>query len=426
MSIIACAGPDAEGANWTPHTLGEYQKNEKAKLVRLREARAGAQVIREARLFHERQAQKHGLSTRRGIAHLRAARMFSREAGASLQERLESFNGEIGQIDPKVLAKTTKDTINFHQKMAKKAGLDTPEGHAHTAAMEHHMDTLNKLQQGAGQKQPKQPPQQVSGEEAAEGGPGSGPHGKSGLGRPFDKKMSRHRALVRAHGKALDKLNSLRDKYPNSHPAVQRAEKARNKIISAIRENLRSHQKGEEALPGKSGKQLPVPVPKKSQMPNNDIKMNKPPINLDAQQGGGQRLQQGQNCVASSEGGPGSGPRKGSGGSKGFLSTTVSNKDVDYAMSKTPYSKWKDLVSRKDYDAAVARARGKKKESRHSFESRLRRFSREAGERGPNDGMACTLPDDDPLAQISDKDKVYRGKQPPLAKESRRYLRRAR
>jgi hypothetical protein len=64
--------------------------------------------------------------------------------------------------------------------------------------------------------------------ESSEGGPGSGPRAASGLGRPFDKKMSRHDSLVRR----LDKATTV---------------KAIRKIRQAIRENLRSHQKGEES-----------------------------------------------------------------------------------------------------------------------------------------------------------------------------------
>jgi len=324
MSIIACAGSDeGPGANFTPPTLGEFMKNQETQLRRLREARVGASVVREARLFHEKQAQKHGLHTKRGIAHLRAARMFSREAGASLQERLESFNNQVGEIDPNTLAKATKDTINFHKKMAQKHGLDSDLGHAHTSAMEHHMDTLQQLKKGAGQ--PQQPPQQVSGEEAYEGGPGSGPK-KSG----FDDKK---RTWTSPEGKTVGM-----DKKPGKYPKY--------------------HER--EALPGKSGKQLPVPVPNKSQMPSQDIKQDKPPIDLDAQQGGGQRLQQ-------------------------------------------------------TYGAHAGMRASKKP----TFESRFRRFEREA--RGPYDGE-CALPTS--VKKQVGKDLVDEG--PRVKREARRSLRRRR
>jgi hypothetical protein len=300
------ATPEDEGANWSPATMGNFIAEGKASLRRLREADAYKQVAGEAKSFHEKKALKYGVHTGRGMAHLKASLGYAKEAAGRLQEMFAQGGdpSHLDELPPKAIIKANKSAMKFHQGQAQKAGLDSDIGHAHIAAMEHHGDILQKakkLHQQTKQQQPQRQPMMAS----SEGGPGSGPRAASGLGKPFDKHMSKHESLVRAHGKALDKLNSLRDKYPNSHPAVQRAEQSRNKIVSAIKENLRSHQK--EASPGHSSKQSPVPVPKKSEQPNNDIRQNKPPIGLnpqDANKPGGMRQLQ-QNEAA--EGGPGSG-----------------------------------------------------------------------------------------------------------------------
>lgn len=146
MSIIACSGFEEEpGANFTPPTLGAFMENQKAESRRLREARAGAIVSREGRQFHERQARKHGINTNRGIAHFRASKMYARE-GNRLQEMFEN-GGEIGELPPKAIMKANKAAMLFHKKQAEKAGLDSDVGHAHVAAMEHHADIMKKARQ---------------------------------------------------------------------------------------------------------------------------------------------------------------------------------------------------------------------------------------------------------------------------------------
>jgi hypothetical protein len=152
---------------------------------RLREAEAFSSMQREATKFHERMAKKHGVDRPVGLAHFRAATAY-REGAGKLQEMFEK-PGE--PINPKHQMKAHKASIKFHKGQAEKAGLDSPLAHAHLHAMEHHMDGLSKLKQQS------------------------------------------------------------------------------------------------EAMAGHSGKQSPVPVPKKSDQPSEDIRQNKPAVPL-------QKLQQ--------------------------------------------------------------------------------------------------------------------------------------
>jgi hypothetical protein len=148
---------------------------------RLREAAAFSSMQREATKFHERMAKKHGVDRPLGLAHFRAATAY-REGAGKLQEMFEK-PGE--NISPKHQMKAHKASIKFHKGQAEKAGLDSPLAHAHLHAMEHHMDGLNKIK-----------------------------------------------------------------------------------------------QQGKEAMAGHSGKQSPVPVPKKSEQPSEDVRQNLPSVPL--------------------------------------------------------------------------------------------------------------------------------------------------
>lgn len=237
MSIIGCAGSDEPGANFTPPTLGLFMKNQELETRRLREARAGAQVVKEAREFHERRALHFGVHSPRGLAHYKASRMYTRE-GSRLQEMFEN-GGEIGELPSKAVIKANKAAMGFHKKQAEKAGLDSDLGHAHVAAMEHHADIIKKAK--AQHQQQGQP--EV----------GNGPMDSGGKGVPMK-------------------------------------------------------QSKREALPGHGSKQSPVPVPKKSEQPNEDIHdPTAPPVSLNPEDANKQprKLQQGK------EWGPKFGPSKG-------------------------------------------------------------------------------------------------------------------
>jgi hypothetical protein len=263
MTILGCAGSPEEGSNFNPPTMGEFMRNQKiSKLQVLRESRAGAAVIKEAHDFHQRKALKYGIETARGLAHMRASRMFGREAGMSLQEKFEQGGdpSQLGELPPQAVMKANKAAMMFHKKSAEKAGLDSDLGHAHTAAMEHHMDIMKKAKDQMGQQQPAQPQQPM--QASSEGGPGSGPQGgrkgkwpnlDSKKWQKLDKELSKR--IGRSRGKG---------KWPN----------------------LDAPSRKKEAAPGVSGKQSPMPVPQKSDMPSQDVRMPVPSVPL-------QKLQQG-------------------------------------------------------------------------------------------------------------------------------------
>lgn len=232
----ACAGSEEEGpTNFTPPVTGSE--------VRLMESRRHRfsvleKLTRETAKFHETMALKHGLDSTRGLAHYRIAKAH-REAKTKLQEFIDDpkrqvggDNSELGELDPKAIIAANTAAVKFHKQSADKAGLDTDEGHAHVAAMEHHADIIKQAQQ-------------------------------------------------------LQKKNG----------------------------------KQGEAKFGHSSKKSPFPgVPRKKDMPNEDIRQDKPalPLRKLQQQKASQYLAPRYEKSHQSEGGPGSGPKK-SGGTSRFM-----------------------------------------------------------------------------------------------------------
>ena len=139
----ACASsPEGEGGNFEPPVIGiPFQRGVK----RLREAEAFNTVQREAHSFHERKARQYGLDNPVGLAHFKAARSY-REVAGRLQEMFEN-GGEAGELPPAAIIQANKAAVGFHKKQAEKAGLDSDRGHAHVAALEHHLDIMNKAKQ---------------------------------------------------------------------------------------------------------------------------------------------------------------------------------------------------------------------------------------------------------------------------------------
>lgn len=279
MSILACSGFDeGPGANYTPPTLGNFMQKQALEQRRLREARAGNQVIKEAREFHEHQARKHGLNTNRGMAHFRASKMFVRE-GNRLQEMFDQGGQDHSELPPKAVMKASKAAMKFHKGQAEKAGLDTDLGHAHVAAMEHHADIHKKAkaqhQQSAQQGQPMQA--------SAEGGPGSGPRKGMTTGGTHGKNKTQTQYMSKKDRDERDARNNERD-MKSRQDAYQkwtdRDEHPRTKLE-------RDRKSNKEAAPGFGGRQSPVPVPKKSDQPSDDIQdpqaIGKPPVKLNPQ-----------------------------------------------------------------------------------------------------------------------------------------------
>lgn len=157
--LEGAATPELDGPNWTPPTIGNFIAGESSRIRRLREADATRQVAREARMFHEKKALKYGVNTKRGIAHFKASLRYGREG--RLQEM---FGDAADNLPPKAWAKASTDAAKFHQKQAEKHGLDTPVGQAHVAEMQHHQEMAGQalqqhkqlLQQKA-QQQAQQP-----------------------------------------------------------------------------------------------------------------------------------------------------------------------------------------------------------------------------------------------------------------------------
>jgi len=142
MAPMCAPTPEEPGAQFEPPVIGiPFQRGQR----RLREARAFDKVAKETAEFHERRARRYGLDRPRGQLHLHAARLY-REAAGRLQEMFEN-GGELGELPPKAIMKVNKAAMDFHKKQAEKAGLDSDEGHAHIAALEHHMDIFNKAKQ---------------------------------------------------------------------------------------------------------------------------------------------------------------------------------------------------------------------------------------------------------------------------------------
>lgn len=200
----ASSGSEEGGTNYAAINSNSINP---AAITRLREARKKEDVFntlsRETAKFHEERALKHGLTSRRGLAHFKAAKAY-REAGNKLMEFFKEGPpqdpgaGPAGNVDPAALAEVHKEAMDFHKRCAKKHGLDTPQGQAHVQMLQMH--------QAAG---------------------------------------------------------------------TQHANDAKNQ--KAQQKQQKQQAKGEQQA-GASGRKSPVPVPKKSEMPNQDIRQNKPPI----------------------------------------------------------------------------------------------------------------------------------------------------
>jgi hypothetical protein len=136
-----CAATDeGPGANYPSPTMGNFLKQ-------LRESAGNPfrACVRASAKFHSRMAGKYGVDNPRGMAHYKLAEAFGNPTN-KLQEFITK-GGEFGDIPPKAVCKAHKDSVQYHKKQAEKAGLHTPMGHAHISAMAHHVDELNRAKQ---------------------------------------------------------------------------------------------------------------------------------------------------------------------------------------------------------------------------------------------------------------------------------------
>lgn len=160
-------------------------------------------ISRETSGFHMEAARRHGVNTHRGLAHFKAAKAYKEADSKLMQYFEGGDPGQDSgqQLDPKAQLQAHQEAVGFHKKMAEKHGLDSPQGSAHIHLMEKHMDSIRGLKQQpaaqgpGGRQQPQmqipkkseqpnrdvhqdKPPlimKQKASAEAEEGGPGSGP-----------------------------------------------------------------------------------------------------------------------------------------------------------------------------------------------------------------------------------------------------------
>lgn len=327
----ACAGSEEEGpTNFTPPVTGS-----EVRLMESRRRKLSAldKLAKETVKFHETMAEKHGLDTSRGLAHFRAAKSY-REV-----KNLEKFfecHEDAGELNPKAVIATNTEAVKFHKSAAKKAGLSSDEGHAHVHAVERCMAAIKEARTILQERET----------ESAEGGPGSGPRkggGKGRIGLATSEVQQQGKGLAYSLSKdyglptIANSLSSIMDKgadpaeiegLANFVSSAQRgpkhSEEERQDVASKLyklaewAETARSKD-SKEAKFGHSSKKSPFPgVPRKKDMPSEDIRQNKPalPLRRLQQQKASQYLAPRYEKSHQSEGGPGSGPRKGGGTSR--------------------------------------------------------------------------------------------------------------
>lgn len=161
-----CAATEQDGPQFDPPRSNCVDVS---RLTRLREAgrrmSVEAKLTRETAGFHREAARRHGLMTERGLAHYKAARAI--EGGS--QKMMEFFNqGQQAPLDPKAQFEMHNEAMKFHKKQAEKHGLDTDQGHAHVQMMQQHMKKARDLKQKAQQQKSQQQDQQggVSGRQS--------------------------------------------------------------------------------------------------------------------------------------------------------------------------------------------------------------------------------------------------------------------
>jgi hypothetical protein len=251
--------------------------------ARLREAEAFSSMQKEATKFHERMAKKHGVDRPVGLAHFRAATAY-REGLGRLQEMFDK-PGE--QISPKHQMKAHKASIKFHKKQAEKAGLNSPLAHAHLHAMEHHMDGLHQLKQQeakagfSGKQSPVPVPKKAD-------QPSEDIH-QNLPPVPLKKLQQKQEAKIRSFGRKREREGDGAGPYEGK-PTFPRSDRAIMKPDLVFR--------GKKPRPGKYGPKSDKPV-----------------------------IHDAANDRESSEGGPGSGPRGG-----GKISGSVSARIKGYKI----------------------------------------------------------------------------------------------
>lgn len=180
-------------------------------------------LSRETAKFHEEQARRHGVNTPRGLMHFRASKAFTEGNNKLMEFFNQGQGGEQGQsgLDPKAEKQAHLNSIKFHKKAAEKAGLDTDEGHAHVGIMEKHMDMLNHAKKKSALVQQQKKQQQSAAGEKGRRVPFTGVPKKSEIKNP-DIHQNKPPIKLKpsdANKEAKGKSNKyVAPRYDKSHP----------------------------------------------------------------------------------------------------------------------------------------------------------------------------------------------------------------
>lgn len=174
--------------------------------------------------------------------------------------------------------KVSREAANFHERKARSYGVDSAAGIAHFKA-----SRAYRSQEAAGQLQEMF---------------------DSGDGQQLDPKgcMKAHKSAIQFHKKAAQKAGLDSDEGQAHVQALQNH-------LQGLKQAKQQAQPPKESTSGLSGKQNPVPVPKKSDQPNGDIRQQKPAVPIEQLQGGKEsrkaaiknfgRKREGADCVKS-------------------------------------------------------------------------------------------------------------------------------
>jgi len=136
----AAAPFEESGSNFISPTMGALISDQRKLTEANRRLAALDTASRESYTFHETRARRLGIDSPAGMAHLKAARAIR----AGRLSNLYEHGDEIGELDPKAIMRANRDAVSWHKKRAEKHGLDSDIGHAHVAMLSDHLNAFNK------------------------------------------------------------------------------------------------------------------------------------------------------------------------------------------------------------------------------------------------------------------------------------------
>ena len=259
----AAAPFEESGSNFTPPTMGALISDQRKLTEANRRLAALDTASRESYTFHETRARRLGIDSPAGMAHLKAARAIR----AGRLSNLYEHGDEIGELDPKAIMRANRDAVSWHKKRAEKHGLDSDIGHAHVAMLSDHLNAFNKAKKQlasvagvAGRQSPlavpeksKQPSEDIRQRKPIvklqqgridAGGPGSGPRPGQRRGGGWASEEQKRKAL------GPEEYAKVKDL------AAQRAEQQRKERDERIMSNVRAERERRRALAGKESRYL--------------------------------------------------------------------------------------------------------------------------------------------------------------------------